>query len=73
MGRYAGQRDDYVPGRMEWDLVGFHHTTLNSVQGASLVAQSSRIHLPMWETAVQPLIQEDPTCQGAIKSGHHNY
>ena len=39
MGRYAEQRDDYILGRTEWDPMGFHHTTLNGVQGASLVAQ----------------------------------
>ena len=40
---------------------------------ASLVAQWQRIHLPMQETRVQSLIQEDPTCQGAAKPMCHNY
>ena len=34
---------------------------------ASLVTQWSRISLPMQETQVRSLIQEDPTCQGATK------
>ena len=41
--------------------------------GASLVAQWLRIHLPMQGTQVQALVQEDPTCRGAIKPVHHNY
>ena len=30
-------------------------------------------NLPMHETQVQSLIQEDPTCLGAAKPVHHNY
>ena len=40
---------------------------------ASLVAQWWRIRLPMQETRVQSLVQEDPTCHGATKSVSHNY
>ena len=40
---------------------------------ASLVAQWSRIRLPMQETRVQALVQEDPTCCGATKPVRHNY
>ena len=39
--------------------------------GASLVAQRYRIHLPMQETQVQSMIQEDLTCQGATKPLRH--
>ena len=39
----------------------------------SLVAQWSRIRLPMQGTRVLPLVQEDPTCHGAVKSMRHNY
>ena len=41
--------------------------------GASLVAQWQRSRLPMQETQVQSLIQEDPTCHRATKPVHHNY
>ena len=41
--------------------------------GASLVAQWLRIRLPMQETRVQALVQEDPTCRGATKPVGHNY
>ena len=34
-------------------------------EGASLVAQWLRIHLPMQGTRVQALVREDPTCHGA--------
>ena len=40
---------------------------------ATLVAQWLRIHLPMQETWVRALVQEDPTCRGAIKPLRHNY
>ena len=39
----------------------------------SLVVQEWRVCLPMWGTQVQPLVWEDPTCQGATKSMHRNY
>ena len=42
-------------------------------QGASLVAQWLRIHLPMQGTRVRALVQEDPTCRGATKPMRHNY
>ena len=39
----------------------------------SLVAQWSRIPLPMQGTQVQSLLQEDTSCQGAAKPVYHNY
>ncbi|KAJ8791263.1 hypothetical protein J1605_020703 [Eschrichtius robustus] len=39
----------------------------------SLVAQWLRIRLPMQGARVQTLVQEDPTCHGAIKPLRHNY
>ena len=39
----------------------------------SEVAQRKRVRLPMQETQVQSLIQEDPTCLGATKPVRHNY
>ena len=39
---------------------------------ASLVAQWSRIHLPMQETQVQSLVREDPTYLRATKSMHYD-
>ena len=41
--------------------------------GTSLVAQWLRIRLPMQGTRLQLLVQEDPTCSGAIKPVRHNY
>ena len=43
------------------------------MQGASLVAQWLRIHLPMQGTRVRALVPEDPTCRGATKPMGHNY
>ena len=40
---------------------------------ASLVTQWLRICLPMQETRVRSLAQEDPTCRGATKPMCHNY
>ena len=45
----------------------------NEQRRASLEAQWLRIHLPVLETGVQSLIQEDPTCCRAIKPVYHNY
>ena len=42
-------------------------------EGASLVAQWLRIHLPVQGTGVQSLVWEDPTCHGATKPMCHNY
>ena len=39
----------------------------------SLMALWGRICLPMQETRVRSLAQEDPTCCGAIKPEHHDY
>ena len=48
--------------------------TIKILKRASLVAQWSRIRLPMPETLVQALIQEDPTCHGATKPvGHKSW
>ena len=44
-----------------------------SINGASLVAQWLRIHLPMQGTCVRALVQEDPTCCQATKPVRHNY
>ena len=41
--------------------------------GASLVAQWLRIHLPMQGTRVRALVREDPTCRGSTKPVCHNY
>ena len=41
--------------------------------GTSLVAPWVRIRLPMQETRVRALVQEDPTCCGATKPMRHNY
>ena len=45
----------------------------NLPRKASLVAQQSRICLPVQETQVQSPVQEDPTCCGATKPVHHSY
>ena len=44
----------------------------NRNSGASLVVQCLRIRLPMQETRVRALVQEDPTCCGATKPVRHN-
>ena len=44
-----------------------------NVLSASLVVQWSRICLTVKGTCVQSLVQEDLTCQGAMKLMHHNY
>ena len=46
---------------------------IESPERASLVAQWLRIHLPMQETRVQALVQEDPTCHGTTKPMCHHY
>ena len=43
------------------------------IEGASLVAQWLRIHLPMQGTRVRALVWENPTCHGATKPMSHNY
>ena len=43
-----------------------------STNKSSLVAQWLRIRLPMQETRVQSLVQEDPTCCRATKPVSHN-
>ena len=48
-------------------------TVINSMWGASLVAQWLRIRLPMQGTWIWSLVQDDPTCRGATKPVHHNY
>ena len=44
-----------------------------STNRASLVAQWSRIRLPMQGTRVRSLVWEDPTCRGATRPVSHNY
>ena len=41
--------------------------------GSFLVEQWIRICLPVWETWVHSLVQEDTTCHGAGKAVHHNH
>ena len=48
-------------------------TTERLTHDTWLVAQWLRIHLPVQETWVWSLIQEDLTCHRAIKLVHHNY
>ena len=49
-------------------------TTLQrSKEGASLVVQWLRVHLPVQGTWVRALVREDPTCHGATKLMCHNY
>ena len=45
----------------------------NFYLGASVLAQSLRIRLPMQGTRVWALVREDPTCHGATKPVCHNY
>ena len=43
------------------------------MKGTSLAAQWLGVRLPMQGTRVRALVQEDPTCHGAIKLVSHNY
>ena len=54
--------------KREGDILGRENTvSKNKWYGAPLVAQWSRIQLPMQETGAQFLVQEDPTCHEAAK------
>ena len=44
----------------------------NALPRASLIVQWLWIHLAVQGTPVGPLVQEDPTSQGATKTMHHN-
>ena len=57
---------DWLPSLSNMHLRFLHVGTL-------LVAQWLRIHLPMQETRVRALVQEEPTCRGATKPVCHNY
>ena len=48
-------------------------TVVKKLSWASLVAQWSRIYLPMRETQVRSLVWEDPTCCRATKLVGHSY
>ena len=50
-----------------------HVVKLKTLLETLLVVQWLRIHLPMQETWVQPLVWEDPMCHGATKLVCHNY
>ena len=52
--------------------VGTHCMFQITHQEVSLAAQWSRVRLPMQETWVRSLIQEDPTCHGATELVCHN-
>ena len=57
-----------VGGNVNW-----HSHYLKQYGGTSLVAQWLRICLPMQETWVRALVQEDLTCCRATKPVQHNY
>ena len=42
----------------------------NGEAGTSQVTQLVRIHLPMWETWIRFMVQEDPTCRRTTKLVH---
>ena len=65
-----------------WVIKKLNHITKGYIQyhqnqyiknRASLVVQWLRIRLPMQETWVRALVQEDPTCLRAAKPVRHNY
>ena len=60
----------YNPPKLQTILQDYSYQ--NSM-GASLVAQWSRICLPMQGTRVRALVWEDPTCRGATRPVSHNY
>ena len=47
--------------------------SIKNIETASLVVQGYRIHLPVWDTWVGSMIQEDPTGLRATKSVCHNW
>ena len=49
-----------------------HYQLLKEQKRASLVAQGSRVCLPMQETGIQSLIWEDLACCGAMEPMRHN-
>ena len=64
-----------------WRLKGKVHVCLvwnNKIQKSNVGCglpwwlSGKRIHLPMQETQVRSLVQEDPTCCGATKPVHHD-
>ena len=56
-----------------WNMKEIWEVESKGLDGASLVVQWFRIHLPMQGTRVRALVREDPTCRGATKPMHHNY
>ena len=63
------RRSNFCPSRCRSQAPRCH----KEYQGASLVAQWKRIHLPVQETRIQSLIWEDPTCHGTTMPMHHSY
>ena len=53
-------------------LANFYSSFKTQLEGASLVAQWLRIHLPVQGIRVRSLVREDPTCCGATKPVSHN-
>ena len=66
------QSDDWGGGK-QLQTFYLYFATLKKINGASLVAQWLRVHLPMQGTWVRALVREDPTCRGVTKLGRHNY
>ena len=73
-----------LPHDLAIPLLGIY-SDKSIIRGVSLVAQWSRMCLPMQETRIWPLVWEDPTCQQrnytcapqllnlCSKAGNHNY
>ena len=68
----SGQRPSLLSLQFSMCLRGIKQCS-KKLEGAFLVAQWLRIHLPMQGTRVQALVQEDLTDRGATKPMRHNY
>ena len=67
----------YLYFNLQYSMIVYYllksYSFKNLSSGTSLVVQWLRIHLPVQGTWFQSLVQEDPTCRGAIKFVSHNY
>ena len=65
-----------LPGRLyqeeRWASKKVEYGLKEYFKEASWVTHWYRIHLPVQETQVQTLIQEDPACHRATKSVYHD-
>ena len=54
-------------------MLMLHQSRCKKTDFRFLWCLNGRVHLPMQQTRVGPLVQEDPTCLRATKPMHHNH